>query len=119
MRIRSACLLYVLTLAAGCGGGDEDPPPLDTVPDTRFESAPGAGLNSAEESAFTLACDQPTCTFECSLDDAAYAPCDATLVLDHLSAGDHTIEQFAKPCSPAVFATRPRSSTKSRDGGDR
>ncbi|MCA9536215.1 MAG: hypothetical protein KC593_21165 [Myxococcales bacterium] len=91
MRIRSACLLYVLTLAAGCGGGDEDPPPLDTVPDTRFESAPGAGLNSAEESAFTLACDQPTCTFECSLDDAAYAPCDATLVLDHLSAGDHTL----------------------------
>jgi len=61
------------------------------LPTLTLALAPADQLNS-RASAFSFACSETTCTFECSLDDAAYAPCNAQTSLDALAPGAHTLQ---------------------------
>src|SRR6185437_8909721 len=77
---------HTFTVAATDAAGNVDPTPatyswtVDTVaPDTSFTSTPDPITNQA--SAFALASPDPTATFECSLDGAAFTTCAANVSL--------------------------------------
>lgn len=61
-------------------------------PDTTIESGPSGEVNSADAT-FTYASSDTLATFECRLDEAAFATCPTTgQTLTDLSEGDHTFE---------------------------
>ena len=73
---------------------------VDTVaPQTGFDVASGPGegaLQTITSETFKLASSEPTgATFECSLDGAAFAPCDAAVPLTGLAPGAHPFEARA------------------------
>ena len=73
---------------------------VDTVaPDTGFDAAVGPGegaLQTVSSETFKLASSEPTgATFECSLDDAAFAPCPSTVTVDGLAPGRHSFQARA------------------------
>lgn len=59
------------------------------APDTSFVTAPADGDSNANV-VFALACDAGSCAFECSLDGAGFAACDASVELVGLSVASHT-----------------------------
>jgi len=70
-------LLATLTLAQAAG------------PDTMIVSGPPAVTTNASP-AFTFASATPGATFQCSLDDGAFAACASPFTVPPLAAGDHT-----------------------------
>ena len=75
------------------GNGDQTPAVrtwiVDTMPPvTSFESLP-ADPSAEPRPLVDFSADEPA-TFECALDDAAFAPCSPPLQLDELGDGSHT-----------------------------
>ncbi|MEZ4363236.1 MAG: Ig-like domain-containing protein [Kofleriaceae bacterium] len=73
-------------------------------PDTFFLAAPPSPTNLTEAT-FALGSDHTTVTFQCSLDGAPYAACDATFTLTGLALGDHTLLARARDASGNVDLT--------------
>ena len=100
-------------------------------PDTLFLGAPPSPTD-ATEAGFALGSDESPVTFECSLDGAAFAPCEATFTLTDLAPGAHTLAARATDGdgnvdpSPAVHSwqinrtptARPDSAVVAEDGGE-
>jgi alpha-tubulin suppressor-like RCC1 family protein len=80
----------------GDGGGQ------DTPPTTRFLATPLPGQTNGVLSAFELGCDEAACTFECSLDGGAFAPCDASVSFGPLSPGSYSLAVRATDASGNV-----------------
>ena len=88
---------------------------VDTVaPQTSFDVASGPGegaLQTTTAETFKLASNEPAgATFECSLDGAAFTPCDATVPLTGLASGGHTFEARAIDRAGNVDGTAVRRS---------
>ncbi|MBN2575847.1 MAG: hypothetical protein JXP73_14870 [Deltaproteobacteria bacterium] len=93
----------------------EDPPAsytwtIDTVlPDTSIASNP-ASSSASSSATFTFESDESPVTFECKLDTADYAECDATYTATSLADGTHTLSVRAKDAagnlddSPATYS---------------
>jgi hypothetical protein len=65
---------------------------VDTVaPDTVFESGPSGPTGDATPE-FTFASSEPASTFECKVDDGAFAVCESAMTTSPLSEGPHTVE---------------------------
>ncbi len=77
------------------GGGGAGGGPDVTPPTTQIVSAPQDGQGNGVASAFTLSCDEPSCTFECSLDGAPFEACSASPSYDPLPPGEHTFRARA------------------------
>ena len=60
-----------------------------TAPDTLLDAAPPA-LSASPDASFAFSSTEPGSTFECSLDGAAFAPCDPDVALTGLTDGVHT-----------------------------
>lgn len=102
MRLNThAWVLGLAALLAACGsdgrpnmgddggmGGDGG---QDTPPTTLFLSTPLAGQTNGVASAFELGCSEAVCTFECSLDGAAFEACDASVAFGPLAPGSHSL----------------------------
>jgi hypothetical protein len=80
--------------------GNEDATPATwaweidlTAPETRIATGP-ASPTFERSAAFTLESENGA-TYECSLDGAAFAPCDATVTLTALEPGEHVLEARA------------------------
>lgn len=82
------------------GAGGED----TTAPVTTFGSAPSEGHSAARASAFQLVCSEPSCSWECSLDGAAFAPCSDAPSFD-LPPGSYTLAVRATDAAGNVEAT--------------
>lgn len=61
-----------------------------TPPTASITLAPGPYVNSTEAT-FAFACDEASCTFACSLNGGAFAPCTSPHQLQGLREGDHTL----------------------------
>ena len=93
-------LLTVLCLAAPARSVtvSDGPPALETT----ITAGPAQGATVAEDGvdfAFAATRDgeaYPAATFECSLDGAAFVPCESPKSVDGLAAGPHTFAVFAK-----------------------
>ena len=83
------------------GGGSGG---ADTAPTTSFVKTPLPGQSNAVPSAFELACDEAACTFECSLDGAAFSSCEATFAYDPLALGSHSLSVRATDATGIVEA---------------
>jgi len=78
---------------------------VDTVaPNTTIATGPTGTVTTASAT-FTFTSDDPTATFECSLDGAAYAACPASHSLSGLSDGSHTLSVRARDAVGNVDAT--------------
>lgn len=82
--------------AASAGIADETPAKasfaVDAVaPTPMFVTEAADGLNS-RPSEFSLGCSEGGCSYECSVDDAAFAQCDENVSLDGLAPGPHKLE---------------------------
>jgi large repetitive protein len=93
---------HVLLVRATDAAGNTDRTPVverwtvDTKrPKTTIVSGPSGVLHRAKAK-FVLGANEETVTFECSLDDAAFAPCGATVVYTGLTLGEHTFKARAK-----------------------
>ncbi|HEV3377532.1 MAG TPA: hypothetical protein VG126_09670, partial [Thermoleophilaceae bacterium] len=62
-----------------------------TPPQTSLTAGPPSGTVS-RGATFEFASSEEGSTFECSLDDAAFAPCESPVAYTGLSFGDHTFE---------------------------
>lgn len=77
--------------------GDRDPDPpshtftVDTVaPEAQITDGPAEGaVLRRREARFGLAADKQGARFECSLDGAAFAPCDSPVIYGDLADGEH------------------------------
>jgi uncharacterized delta-60 repeat protein len=90
--------LHVLEVRAVDGVGNVDASPatgawtVDTVtPDTTITSGP-AGTTAQATAAFTFTSDDPSATFQCSLDGAAWAACTSGVSYTGLADGMHMFE---------------------------
>lgn len=72
-----------------------------TPPDTVIDSGP-SGTTGATSATFTFHASEPGSIFECSLDGAAFAPCDSPKSYSGLGVGSHTFR---------VQATDPSANT--------
>jgi hypothetical protein len=86
---------------------------VDTVaPDTAFDPGAGPGegaLQTVTSETFQLGSSEPTgATFECSLDDAPFAPCASLVALEGLAAGRHSFQARAIDRAGNVDATAVR-----------
>jgi hypothetical protein len=83
------------------GGGTADPTPAtatwtivgpdETPPQTTITSGPAATTTSVDAT-FTFSANEVGSTFECSLDGAAFEPCESPVELSDLALGSHTFE---------------------------
>jgi CSLREA domain-containing protein len=64
------------------------PPPDVTAPDTFLDSAPDA-ITVLTSATFAFSSDDPTATFECSLNDSTFSACTSPHTLNGLAAGMH------------------------------
>jgi hypothetical protein len=69
-----------------------------TAPQTTVESGP-ADPTTETQADFTFSADDPSATFECSLDGGGWAPCSSPEALTGLAAGTHIFE--ARAVDPA------------------
>ena len=95
--------------------GNVDPTPASrtwtvvapTAPETQIVAGPDATTSSTTAS-FGFS-SEPGATFECSLDNAAFAPCPSPPVYENLSVGNHQLRVAAKDVdgnvdpTPAVY----------------
>jgi large repetitive protein len=78
-----------------------------TAPETAIDSGP-TGSTSSTSASFTFSADEPGSSFECSLDNAAFAPCTSPRQYTGLSSGNHQFRVRARDAlgnldgSPAV-----------------
>jgi RNA polymerase sigma factor (sigma-70 family) len=93
---------HVLLVRATDAAGNTDRTPIverwtvDTKrPKTTIVSGP-SGVVHRRKAKFVLDANEETVTFECSLDDADFAPCGATVVYTGLALGEHTFKARAK-----------------------
>jgi RNA polymerase sigma factor (sigma-70 family) len=93
---------HVLLIRATDAAGNTDRSPIverwtvDTKrPKTTIASGP-SGVVHRRKAKFVLDANEEAVTFECSLDDAAFAPCGATVVYTGLALGEHTFRARAK-----------------------
>jgi hypothetical protein len=70
-------------------------PPDTTPPDTAIADGP-SGPTSAKSPSFTFTSTEPGATFECRLDDGAFAACGSPFQPAALADGAHTFEVKAK-----------------------
>lgn len=94
---------YAFEVRAADEAGNIDPSPAkatwtvdatipDTVPpQTTIDSGPSGLVNSSSAS-FTFSCDEGACSYECRLDDGAWAACTSPRNLSALGEGLHTFE---------------------------
>ena len=93
---------HVLLVRATDAAGNTDRTPaverwtVDTKrPKTTIVSGPSGTVHRAKAK-FALDANEAPVTFECSLDDAAFTPCGATVVYTELTLGGHTFRARAK-----------------------
>jgi hypothetical protein len=93
---------HVLLIRATDAAGNTDRTPvverwtIDTKrPKTTIVSGP-SGVVHRRKAKFVLDANEDTVTYECSLDDAAFAPCGANVVYTGLALGEHTFRARAK-----------------------
>ncbi|WP_268905789.1 Kelch repeat-containing protein [Citreicoccus inhibens] len=100
---------YVLSvLVNGVSSSREVRVADDTLPETRFTTAPAA-ITNVRAGPFTLdSPDSDLMGFECSLDSAAFAPCGRTPTLPALADGSHTLAARAIDTSGNMDATPER-----------
>ena len=77
------------------------------TPDTFITLNPPELTNDADAT-FAFACDQPSCTYVCSLDGSWWSDCSSPLTYQGLSNGSHTFEVsaisgFAEDPTPATW----------------
>ena len=81
--------------AVNAGGPDPTPATsswtVETVPDTTIDSGP-AGSDVSTSATFTFSSAPAGATFECSLDNAAFAACTSPATYTGLTLGDHTFD---------------------------
>jgi parallel beta-helix repeat protein len=70
---------------------DAAPPAPPTPPETTLGTTPDASTTDTTAT-FTFAADVPGSTFECAIDEAAFAPCASPVELTGLGLGEHTFE---------------------------
>ena len=68
---------------------------IDTLPETSLGNTPPASTPSTSAS-FTFSSNESNVSYECSLDNAAFAPCSAPVNLSGLSIASHTFRVQAK-----------------------
>jgi RNA polymerase sigma factor (sigma-70 family) len=92
---------HVLLVRATDAAGNTDRTPevqrwtVDTKrPKTRIVSGP-SGVVHRNKATFVLAANEDEVTFECSLDEDAFGPCAATVVVRGLAPGEHTFRARA------------------------
>ena len=92
---------HVLLVRATDAAGNTDRTPVverwtvDTKrPKTTIASGP-SGVVHRNKATFALAANEDEVTFECSLDEAAFGPCAATVVVRGLDPGEHTFRARA------------------------
>ena len=97
--------------------GNIDPSPAGatwtvdlTPPDTTITSAGPSGTIGVASASFTFTSNEPTATFACKLDTAAFAPCTSPAALTGLGQGAHT---FAVQAIDAVGHTDATPATRS------
>src|SRR6478735_3462794 len=78
----------------GANGKDGDDAPI-SGPAALFVSTPRS-LTSATSATFAFGCSAGTCSYQCSLDHAAYAACKSPVTVSDLSRGDHEFSVKAK-----------------------
>ncbi|HYQ28055.1 MAG TPA: sulfatase-like hydrolase/transferase [Polyangiaceae bacterium] len=78
----------------GAKGKDGDDAPI-SGPAALFVSTPRS-LTSATSATFAFGCSAGTCSYQCSLDHAAYAACKSPVTVSDLSRGDHEFSVKAK-----------------------
>ncbi|WP_418765001.1 adventurous gliding motility protein AgmC [Myxococcus xanthus] len=88
---------HLLLVRAVDAAGNVDPTPAQyawtvdtTAPDTLVVSGPATPTSSASAS-FEFAASEPGSSYECSLDGAAYVPCEETVTFDGFAEGEHTL----------------------------
>jgi hypothetical protein len=93
-----------------------------TAPTVAF--IPGSGpadgaLQVSDHEAFGFTSDDPNATFQCRLDDAAFAPCASGIAVERLSTGGHHFEVRAIDRAGNISPTAARSwsvAQQDRDG---
>jgi hypothetical protein len=81
------------------------PPPQDTTPpETTIDSGPSGTIDSTSAS-FTFSSTELDSTFECSLDDGAFASCSSPNSYVNLSDGSHTLQVRATDAAGNTDAT--------------
>ncbi|MCL4858862.1 MAG: right-handed parallel beta-helix repeat-containing protein, partial [Caldilineaceae bacterium] len=77
---------------------------VPVAPETTISSGPDAATISTSAS-FVFAADQPSATFECSLDGAPFASCVSPASLNNLAVGEHTFAVRATSTTGKTDAT--------------
>ncbi|MFO0694317.1 MAG: hypothetical protein U0230_12225 [Polyangiales bacterium] len=102
---------HAFAVRAVDAAGNVDPTPATyawtvdtTAPDTSIVSGPADPTNQTSAS-FTFGSPDPTATFQCDLDGAGFAPCNASEVFSGLSEGNHTLAVRAVDAAGNVDAT--------------
>jgi hypothetical protein len=85
-------------------GGTTPPPPDTTPPDTTITSGP-SGTVTSTTAQFSFTSTETGSTFECQLDDAAYAACTSPATYTGLAAGPHTFGVRATDAAGNTDAT--------------
>jgi uncharacterized protein (TIGR03382 family) len=80
-----------------------------TPPDTRIDTKPAAETDNPD-AAFTFSATEQGVTYACSLDGAAFAPCQASVTFEDLALGEHTLQVRATDAAGNVDPT-PASAT--------
>ncbi len=80
-----------------------------TPPDTSIVTKP-AGETDNPDATFTFGSTESDVTYECSLDGAAFAPCQDTVTFEDLALGEHTLQVRARDAADNLDAT-PASAT--------
>jgi hypothetical protein len=92
--------------------------PDESLPETTIASGPG-GETTATTATFEFSSSEPTSTFRCSVDGAAFAACASPITTETLAPGPHTFEVFAvDPAGNADPTPASRSFTVTVPPGD-
>ena len=80
-----------------------------TPPETQLLGGPAEGSTTPDRTAaFTFASPESASTFECRVDDSAFAACSSPKTYSDLALGDHTFEVRAKDAAGNVDASPER-----------
>ena len=102
---------HTFSVAARDASGNRDPTPAQrvwtvdtTAPDTLITAGP-VGTVGSNAASISFSASEPTATFECSLDSAAWAPCSSPASYSALANGQHTVQVRAIDGAGNVDAT--------------